>query len=111
MSANEMATRERQVAQLLEFLRFESISTDKLFAGRVTECAQWLFEKFRAIGLDAELHRTARHPILVAKNAHRPGRRTLMIYGHYDVQPVDPIDLWESPPFEPRIANEVVFAR
>ena len=63
------------------------------------------------IGLNAEVHPTARHPIVVARNEHRPGRRTVMIYGHYDVQPVDPLELWDSPPFEPRIEDGIVFAR
>jgi acetylornithine deacetylase/succinyl-diaminopimelate desuccinylase-like protein len=100
-----------RIAEYLRFLRFPSISTDPERAGDVARCAAWLAEKLRAIGLSAELHATARHPIVVARNAHRPGRRTVMIYGHYDVQPVDPLELWDSPPFEPRIVDGVVFAR
>lgn len=100
-----------QVAQYLEFLRFPSVSTDSSYDKPVADCANWLGEKLRRIGLDAVVHPTAGHPIIVAKNAHRAGRPTVLIYGHYDVQPADPLELWTTPPFEPRIENDVVFAR
>ena len=99
------------VEQLLAFLRFPSISTDPAHAPDVAACAGWLAGRLEAIGLNAVVHPTAGHPIVVARNAHVPGRRTVMIYGHYDVQPVDPLELWQTPPFEPRIENGVVFAR
>ncbi len=97
--------------QLLEFLRFASISTDPASAGATKSCAEWLVAKLTAIGLKAELHPTAGHPVVVARNEHKPGRRTVMIYGHYDVQPCDPLELWDSPPFEPVVKNGIVFAR
>ena len=100
-----------EVETLLEFLRFPSISTDPAHRADVARCAEWLTARLTASGLIATLHPTAGHPIVIARNAHRPGRRTVMIYGHYDVQPVDPLDLWDSPPFEPRIEDGVVFAR
>lgn len=99
------------VNTLLEFLRFPSISTDPDRKGDVAECARWVCGKLGSAGLRAAVYPTAGHPIVVARNEHRAGRRTVMIYGHYDVQPVDPIELWTSPPFEPRIENGVVFAR
>ena len=100
-----------EVATLLEFLRFPSISTDPAHRADVARCADWLIAQLTASGLKAALHPTAGHPIVIARNAHQPGRRTVMIYGHYDVQPVDPLELWDSPPFEPRIENDIVFAR
>ena len=100
-----------QLSELLDFLRYPSISTDPAYTDSVSECAQWLYQKFRTMGLAAEVHGTPGHPVLVAKNQHKAGRRTVMIYGHYDVQPVDPLELWNSPPFEPRIENGVLFAR
>jgi len=102
---------DHRVAQYFDFLRFPSVSTDPERAGDVARCATWLAEKLRAIGLDTQIHPTAQHPIVVARNQHQPERRTVMIYGHYDVQPVDPLELWESPPFEPRIKDGIVFAR
>lgn len=99
------------LASLLEFLRFPSISTDPERREDVASCARWLTEELRRLKLEVELHPTAGHPIVVARNAHQPGRRTVMIYGHYDVQPVDPLALWTSPPFEPRVKDDVLFAR
>jgi len=96
---------------LLDFLRFPSISTDPAHSKDLVACAEWLKQKLIAFGLSAELHPTSGHPIVVARNEHRPGRRTVLIYGHYDVQPVDPVALWDHPPFEPHIENGVLFAR
>jgi acetylornithine deacetylase/succinyl-diaminopimelate desuccinylase-like protein len=63
------------------------------------------------MGLAVELHETARHPIVVARNEHRADRKTVLIYGHYDVQPVDPLALWQNPPFEPEIREGKIWAR
>src|SRR5947208_1229064 len=93
------------------FLRFPSVSTDENYSGKLTECAHWLVEKLSGIGLRAELVPTAGHPVVWARNEHRQGRRTVLIYGHYDVQPPDPLELWDSPPFEPVLKNGYVFAR
>ncbi|MEP7077618.1 MAG: dipeptidase [Chthoniobacterales bacterium] len=94
-----------------QFLRFPSISTDDQYTGNVAECAHWLVEKLTAIGLETKLVPTPGHPVVWAKNKHQPGRKTVMIYGHYDVQPPDPLELWDSPPFEPVLKNGYVFAR
>ena len=93
------------------FLRFPSISTDDEYAEKVTECAHWLVEKLTSIGLETQMIPTPGHPVVWARNQHKPGRRTVMIYGHYDVQPPDPLDLWESPPFDPVLKDGFVFAR
>ncbi len=97
--------------EYFRFLRFPSISTDPDRAGDVAACAAWLGEKLTSLGLKTTIHPTPRHPIVVARNDHKPGRRTVMIYGHYDVQPVDPLELWTTPPFEPRVTDGVCFAR
>jgi acetylornithine deacetylase/succinyl-diaminopimelate desuccinylase-like protein len=94
-----------------QFLRFPSVSTDEAYNDKVVECAHWLVEKLTAIGLEAKLMPTPGHPVVWAKNKHKPGRKTVMIYGHYDVQPPDPLELWESPPFEPVLKDGYVFAR
>src|SRR5437867_4966619 len=103
--------RDDYLHDFVSFLRFPSVSTDKQFAGHVRDCAQWLSQKLSSIGLDTKVIPTAGHPIVWAQNEHRPGRRTILIYGHYDVQPPDPLELWESPPFEPVLKNGYVFAR
>jgi len=96
---------------LFSFLRFPSISTDSRHAADVRACADWLLAKLTAMGLSAQLHETPRHPVVVARNAHVPGRRTVLIYGHYDVQPVDPLNLWTSDPFQPEIRDGKIHAR
>lgn len=96
---------------LFAFLRFASISTDSRHAGEVAACAEWLAAKLGAIGLRPEVHATAGHPVVVARNRHVAGRRTVLIYGHYDVQPVDPVEAWSSPPFEPEVRGGRVWAR
>jgi len=93
------------------FLRFPSISTDDDYSERVSECAHWLVGKLIGVGLKAELVPTPGHPVVWARNQHREGRRTVLIYGHYDVQPPDPLELWDSPPFEPVLKDGYVFAR
>ena len=96
---------------LFAFLRFPSVSTEPRHSGDVAKCAAWLVQKLTIIGLKAELHPTAGHPIVTARNEHQPGRRTVMIYGHYDVQPVEPLAEWTSPPFEPEVRDGIIYAR
>ncbi len=92
-------------------LRFQSISTDDQYSSQLIACADWLVEKLKSIGLTTELVRTEKHPIVWGRTAHDPKKRTVLIYGHYDVQPPDPLELWDSPPFEPALKNGYVFAR
>ncbi len=100
-----------QLDDLFAFLRFPSISTDSHHAGDLRACAEWLLGKLSGMGLTAQRHETARHPIVVARNEHQAGRPTLLIYGHYDVQPVDPLELWTSAPFDPVIRDGRIWAR
>ncbi|HZR05185.1 MAG TPA: dipeptidase [Candidatus Udaeobacter sp.] len=103
--------RDNYLEEYFSFLRFPSVSTDEKYAGNVRECADWLSKKLEAIGLESKVVPTKGHPIIWARNEHQPGRRTVLIYGHYDVQPPDPLELWDSPPFEPVLKNGYVFAR
>lgn len=100
-----------ELESLFAFLRFPSISTDSRHTADVRACAEWLVGKLTTMGLNCELHETPKHPIVVAKNNPIPGRRTVLIYGHYDVQPVDPLALWTSAPFEPEIRAGKIWAR
>ena len=97
--------------RLFEFLRFPSVSTDPKGTDAVSGCAHWLARHLVSIGLMAEVHPTAGHPVVLAKNAHKPGRQTVLIYGHYDVQPEDPAESWSTPPFEPTLRESVIYAR
>jgi acetylornithine deacetylase/succinyl-diaminopimelate desuccinylase-like protein len=100
-----------QLEDLFTFLRFPSVSTDSRHAGDVRECAEWLTSKLTTIGLRSELHETPKHPVVLARNTHIAGRKTVLIYGHYDVQPIDPLALWSSAPFEPEIRGGKIWAR
>ena len=99
------------LAQFIDFLRFGSISTDPEYKNQVNACADWLVAKLKAISLDTQLHATAGHPVVVARGPRKEGRPTVLIYGHYDVQPVDPLDLWKRPPFNPAVENGLITAR
>jgi acetylornithine deacetylase/succinyl-diaminopimelate desuccinylase-like protein len=95
-------TREQGLRELVEFLRIPSISSQPERAGDVHRAAGHLAEQYERIGLEnAEVIETAGHPVVYADWLKAPDKPTVLLYGHYDVQPVDPLDLWKSPPFEP----------
>ena len=110
-AAHSLIMNEAQLDDLIAYLKFPSVSTDSRHAGDVLQCAEWLREKMVSQGLEADIHETAGHPVVVGRNRHVEGRPTVMIYGHYDVQPADPLELWDSPPFEPRIEGGKIYAR
>ena len=103
--------RDNYLEEYFTFLRFPSVSTDEKYADKVRDCANWVSQKLEKIGLESKVVPTKGHPIVWARNKHRSGRPTVLLYGHYDVQPPDPLDLWDSPPFEPVLKNGYVFAR
>ncbi|MCH7879252.1 MAG: hypothetical protein IH914_08070 [candidate division Zixibacteria bacterium] len=94
-------TKDERLGELLEFLRFPSVSAQSTHNDDVRRCAEWVKDKLNTIGLKAELHTTAGHPIVFAERHVSDDLPTVLIYGHYDVQPPEPLELWESPPFEP----------
>lgn len=100
-----------QLAEFFDFLRFPSVSTDSRHREDVRRCAEFLLRKFTSMGLEAALHETPGHPIVFARSAPKPGRPTVLIYGHYDVQPVDPVVEWDTPPFEPTLVGDKIYAR
>ncbi|MCW2283422.1 acetylornithine deacetylase/succinyl-diaminopimelate desuccinylase-like protein [Rhodoblastus acidophilus] len=98
------ADRQGALDRLFELLRFKSISTDPTFKGEVATTADWLAAHLREIGFDASVRPTAGHPVVVAKaKAARSDAPHVLFYGHYDVQPVDPLELWDADPFTPRL--------
>lgn len=102
---------DRYVEDLKELLRIPSISADSKFKGDVRKAAEWVHRKLAAAGLKAELVETPGHPIVYAEWTKKPGAPTVMVYGHYDVQPADPHNEWESPAFEPTIRDGKIYAR
>ncbi|TVQ95541.1 MAG: dipeptidase [Deltaproteobacteria bacterium] len=97
--------RERHLEELKDFLRIPSVSTDPAHASDVARCARWLRDRCEEAGLVAEVHATPGHPVVYAEWLNAPGAPTVLIYGHYDVQPADPLELWRNPPFEPVIED------
>ncbi|QDG51647.1 dipeptidase [Persicimonas caeni] len=104
--------KERFLDELKEYLRIPSISTDPTQKDEVARCARWVADHLEEIGIDTvEIEETAGHPIVYAEHCKAPGKPTILIYGHYDVQPPDPLDLWDTPPFEPDVRDGKIFAR
>ncbi|MEM6800731.1 MAG: dipeptidase [Bacteroidota bacterium] len=104
--------KERFLAELFDFLRIPSISADSAFKADVDRTADWLIEQFEKLQLDTvEKHETPGHPIVYAEKIISSDLPTVLVYGHYDVQPPDPLDLWDSPPFEPVVKDGKIYAR
>jgi len=102
---------ESQLQDFVAYLRIPSISADPARASSMQTCADWLQGKFSRLGFHARVEPTAGPPVVLAKRAAKGAAKTVLIYGHYDVQPVDPVALWRHPPFEPFIENGMIFAR
>jgi len=106
------SNKDRFISELFDWLRIPSVSADSRHKGDVRKAAEFLKEKFTAAGVDqAELCETKGHPIVYAEKIINPSLPTVLVYGHYDVQPPDPLELWDSPPFEPVIKSDKIFAR
>jgi acetylornithine deacetylase/succinyl-diaminopimelate desuccinylase-like protein len=107
------ANQSRFVDELCAYLRFPSVSAQPHHRGDVQACAEWLLAHCRAIGLETELCATAGNPILLARTPRASGgaKPHFLVYGHYDVQPAEPFELWRSEPFEPRVVDGALFAR
>lgn len=104
---------ERRIRQELdEFLRIPSVSARSEHQGDVAKAAHWLADSLKRAGMSVEVHPTPGHPIVLAEWRNAPaGAPTVVIYGHYDVQPAEPLELWESPPFEPTVRDGRIYAR
>ena len=114
MSAIEEYLAEHREAfedDLCELLRIPSISADSLYKEELLSAARWLHDTFAASGVPVEMIRTEGNPIVYAETPAVEGKPVVLVYGHYDVQPPDPVDLWESPPFEPTKRDGNIYAR
>ncbi len=106
------SNQQQYLDELFDLLRIPSVSADSKFKDDVLKTADFLKEKFEKAGVDkVEICETPGYPIVYAEKMIDPSKPTILVYGHYDVQPADPYELWDSPPFEPVIKNDRIYAR
>jgi len=104
--------RDEQLADLREFLRIPSVSTKKEHKADIERAAKWLAKRLRAIGMEkVAIIPTKMHPLVYAEWLKAPGKPTVLVYGHYDVQPAEPLKLWTSPAFEPTVRDGNLYGR
>src|SRR5882672_12546831 len=97
---------DQSINRLFDFLKIQSISTDPAYKEQCRTAAEYVAKDLSGIGFEASIRPTAGHPVVVGKSGEGDGKAPrVLFYGHYDVQPVDPLDLWETPPFAPRVAT------
>src|SRR5262252_4494983 len=104
--------RDRYVDELKQYLSIPSISALPEHAGDVRRAAEWTADALRSAGMEnVRLIDTPGNPVVYADWLNAPGKPTILFYGHYDVQPVDPVNLWTTPPFEPTVRDGEIYAR
>jgi len=98
--------------ELVAFARIPSVSTDPAYKAHIGAASEWVAERMRRAGFEnVTINPTAGHPIVTSNWLHAPGAPTILVYGHYDVQPPDPLEKWKSPPFEPEVRDQRLYAR
>jgi acetylornithine deacetylase/succinyl-diaminopimelate desuccinylase-like protein len=106
------SNKQRYLDELTELIAIPSVSTNPENAPDIRRCAEWMKSHLTRIGMqNAQIFPTAGHPVVYAEWLGAPGKPTILLYGHYDVQPVDPVELWTSPPFEATIRDGEIYAR
>src|SRR5215207_4038710 len=97
--------RERFLNELIDVLKIPSISTDAEYKGEVLRAAEWMADRLKRLGMEnvAVMPTEAGHPVVYGDYLKKPGAPTVFVYGHYDVQPADPLELWDTGPFEPEV--------
>lgn len=106
------ANHDRILAELVEFARIPSVSTDPAYQDGITRATKWVADQMTTAGLEnVRTIATARHPVVYGQWLGVPGAPTILVYGHYDVQPPDPLDKWVSQPFEPTVRDRRLYAR
>src|SRR4030088_3138513 len=104
--------RDEHLKELFEFLKIPSVSAQSEHKPDIERAAKWVADKLGAAGLEnIEIVPTKMHPLVYAESLHAPGKPTILSYGHYDVQPPEPLDLWTSPAFEPTVRDGNLFGR
>ncbi|HEX7862331.1 MAG TPA: dipeptidase [Verrucomicrobiae bacterium] len=102
---------ERFVRELIDYVAIPSVSAQEQHRADMKRAAEWIAGEAKSAGLEPEIVPTKGHPVVLARTPRRKGRPHFMVYGHYDVQPAEPFDLWKSPPFEPRLEGKFLYGR
>ena len=106
------AKQKENLSELIDFLKIPSVSTKSEHKGDIEKAANWVAEKLRSAGMKkVEILPTGGHPMVYAEWLEAPGKPTLLFYGHYDVQPAEPLELWTSPAFDPAVRNGNLYGR
>ena len=105
------AHKDERMKQLFEFLRFPSVSAKSDHTKDVLACADWLCNHLNSVGIESKVMPTGGHPVVFGSRIVSPDKLTVLYYGHYDVQPQEPLELWKSGPFEPVIKDGYIMAR
>jgi acetylornithine deacetylase/succinyl-diaminopimelate desuccinylase-like protein len=106
------SNKDRYLAELKEFIAIPSVSSQTNHNADTRRCAEWVANQMRTVGMqNVQIFETPGHPVVYSEWMNAPGKPTVLFYGHYDVQPVDPLNLWTSPPFEATIRGENLYAR
>jgi len=106
------ANKDRYLSELKDFIAIPSVSSQKNHEPDMRRCAQWVADHMRTVGMqNVQIFETKGHPVVFSEWMGAPGKPTVLFYGHYDVQPVDPLNLWTSPPFEATIRGDNLYAR
>src|SRR5271169_5600417 len=106
------ARRDQHLGELFEFLRIPSVSAKSEHKPDVERAARWVADNLQKAGFKSvEIIPTGLHPLVYAESLEAPGKPTILFYGHYDVQPAEPLDLWTSPAFEPTVRDGKLFGR
>ena len=106
------ARREQHLNELYDFLRIPSVSAKSEHKRDIERGSHWVADRLRSAGFKSvEIIPTNLHPLVYAESLEAPGKPTILFYGHYDVQPAEPLDLWTSPPFEPTVRNGNLYGR
>ena len=104
--------RELNLNELKDFLRIPSVSTKSEHKPDINRAAQWVADRLRGAGFSkVDIVPTKMHPLVVAESLEAPGKPTILFYGHYDVQPAEPLELWTSPPFDPTVRGGSLYGR
>jgi acetylornithine deacetylase/succinyl-diaminopimelate desuccinylase-like protein len=111
VSAYLRENKNRFIQELIEYVEIPSVSAQEAHRPDMMQAAEWIAREAGKAGLEPEIVATKGHPIVLARTPRRKGRPHFMVYGHYDVQPAEPFELWKTPPFEPRLEGKFLYGR